>query len=742
MRPRRQGALSTGPSGCPSCPAASWPSTLQKNVYLPGLRSSEQRACCNRSADRLAAADLARRSGSSMHTSWDDRGRVVEVDRHGSRPWPLSCSVSYAIARRIGGELHRRRLRPPRGRGRRAAGGGRSLAAGGRLGGLRLGLLGLALVLLLAGVQDRERGRRGHHRRRSRRSAPARTPRVGGKPSQRRPTAETASAETHQRDPEDVEQGLVHAAGILVVAFAGPRERPSPQLAYEVARLSRITVILTWPGYSISLSIAAAISCESSAAALVVHLAGIDDHPDLAPRSHRVDALDAVVARGDLLELAQPLDVLLQRVAAGAGTRPGERVRDLNDHRLDGARLDLVVMCLDRVRDRLGLAVAARRCGRRPARAGPRPRGSRPCRCRAAARARRAVSTDAPSSAAIRPGELRALDQVVEDVLPVAGAELELAEQPHQLRVERRARAPRASPARPPPRFARRSRPWRARSVSSISAGLIRPSAISRSRVIRAISRRTPSKLESITADGVSSMITSTPVSFSSARMLRPSRPMIRPFISSLGSSTRRVVLSPACLAASRCIATERMLRARRSASRLVSALDLLKPAARPGAGPPAPRRRPGAASPGRRSAPRSAPARAAARAWRASAPRPAGPGCAHDPRAPAGAARGRRAAPPATPPRAEPAPPSARSPRDALELVGRRALRARALGPARVARARPPPRLQQRAYLHRHLSLGRGRPNSFARRSAASWTRRATGGAGDTHVRYRATVA
>ena len=89
---------------------------------------------------------------------------------------------------------------------------------------------------------------------------------------------------------------------------------------------------------------------------------------------------------------------------------------------------------------------------------------------------------------------------------------------------------------------------------------------------MRAISRRTPSKLERTTAAGVSSMITSTPVSFSSVRMLRPSRPMIRPFISSLGSSTRRVVLSPACLAASRCIATERMFRARRSASRLVSA--------------------------------------------------------------------------------------------------------------------------------------------------------------------------
>ena len=89
--------------------------------------------------------------------------------------------------------------------------------------------------------------------------------------------------------------------------------------------------------------------------------------------------------------------------------------------------------------------------------------------------------------------------------------------------------------------------------------------------MIRAISRRTPSKLDSRTADGVSSMITSTPVSFSNARMLRPSLPMIRPFISSLGSSTRRVVLSVEALPASRCIATARMLRARRSASACVS---------------------------------------------------------------------------------------------------------------------------------------------------------------------------
>src|SRR5680860_957135 len=99
----------------------------------------------------------------------------------------------------------------------------------------------------------------------------------------------------------------------------------------------------------------------------------------------------------------------------------------------------------------------------------------------------------------------------------------------------------------------------------------MRPSATSFSIVSRAISRRTPSKLETTTAFGVSSMITSTPVRASSARMLRPSRPMIRPFISSPGSSISRVVVSLAWVPASRDIATARMLRARRSASRFIS---------------------------------------------------------------------------------------------------------------------------------------------------------------------------
>ena len=53
--------------------------------------------------------------------------------------------------------------------------------------------------------------------------------------------------------------------------------------------------------------------------------------------------------------------------------------------------------------------------------------------------------------------------------------------------------------------------------------------------------------------------------------MLRPSRPMMRPFMSSAGSWTTETVVSAAWPAASRCMTTERMLRTRRSASRLVS---------------------------------------------------------------------------------------------------------------------------------------------------------------------------
>ena len=142
-----------------------------------------------------------------------------------------------------------------------------------------------------------------------------------------------------------------------------------------MARLSRITVILIRPGYSISFSTAVAISCEIRAARVVVDLARVDDHPDLAPGAHREHPLDALVAGGDLLEVAQPADVLLERLAAGPGPGARDGVGGLHDHRLDRPRLDLAVVGLDRVRDGLGLAVAAGDPARRRARAGPRPRG-------------------------------------------------------------------------------------------------------------------------------------------------------------------------------------------------------------------------------------------------------------------------------------------------------------------------------------------------------------------------------
>ena len=65
---------------------------------------------------------------------------------------------------------------------------------------------------------------------------------------------------------------------------------------------------------------------------------------------------------------------------------------------------------------------------------------------------------------------------------------------------------------------------------------------------------------------GVSSMMTSTPVAVSKARMFRPSRPMMRPFISSLGSATAATVVSAECSAPSRWVAIAMMRLASRSA--------------------------------------------------------------------------------------------------------------------------------------------------------------------------------
>ena len=103
--------------------------------------------------------------------------------------------------------------------------------------------------------------------------------------------------------------------------------------------------------------------------------------------------------------------------------------------------------------------------------------------------------------------------------------------------------------------------------ISSMRIGWMRPSCMRRSRATRATWRRTGSNEESVTCSGVSSMSSSTPVAASRARMLRPSRPIRRPFISSLASFTCVTECSVLWSAATRCIAVRIMSRARSAAS-------------------------------------------------------------------------------------------------------------------------------------------------------------------------------
>ena len=96
----------------------------------------------------------------------------------------------------------------------------------------------------------------------------------------------------------------------------------------------------------------------------------------------------------------------------------------------------------------------------------------------------------------------------------------------------------------------------------------MRPSLTSSVSVIRAVSRRTGSKQDSSTDSGVSSIITLTPVTCSKARMLRPSRPMIRPFMSSPGRCTADTTDSEVCSDATRWMAPTTIICARAAASR------------------------------------------------------------------------------------------------------------------------------------------------------------------------------
>ncbi|CRG02901.1 Uncharacterised protein [Streptococcus pneumoniae] len=72
--------------------------------------------------------------------------------------------------------------------------------------------------------------------------------------------------------------------------------------------------------------------------------------------------------------------------------------------------------------------------------------------------------------------------------------------------------------------------------------GWILPSETRLTKAVLAISLLIGSKPDKMTASGVSSIIKSIPVSVSSVRIFLPSRPIIRPFISSFGKFTTETV--------------------------------------------------------------------------------------------------------------------------------------------------------------------------------------------------------
>src|SRR2546426_712393 len=83
----------------------------------------------------------------------------------------------------------------------------------------------------------------------------------------------------------------------------------------------------------------------------VVDLLGPDEDPDLAAGLDGERPLHALEAVGDRLEVLQPLDVRVHRLAAGTRPRRADGVRNLHDRRLQAGVLDLLVMRRNAVHD-------------------------------------------------------------------------------------------------------------------------------------------------------------------------------------------------------------------------------------------------------------------------------------------------------------------------------------------------------------------------------------------------------
>ena len=80
---------------------------------------------------------------------------------------------------------------------------------------------------------------------------------------------------------------------------------------------------------------------------VLAHLLGLDHHADLAARLNGVGGLDAGVGVSVISSsFFEALDVVLDVLAAGAGTGGGDGVGGLHEAGDDGLRLDVVVVRL------------------------------------------------------------------------------------------------------------------------------------------------------------------------------------------------------------------------------------------------------------------------------------------------------------------------------------------------------------------------------------------------------------
>ncbi len=157
-------------------------------------------------------------------------------------------------------------------------------------------------------------------------------------------------------------------------------------------------------------------------------LLGLDHDANLAAGLNGIAVGDAGKALGDFLKLFKTLDVVLDILATRTGARGGDSVRRLHDAGDDRVGLNIAVVRLDGVDNGLRFLVLS--CDVDAdgdvAALDLMVDGLAEVVQEACALGR---SIDAPSSAAIRPGEVGDLDGVVEHILAVTGAVLHAAEQ-------------------------------------------------------------------------------------------------------------------------------------------------------------------------------------------------------------------------------------------------------------------------------------------------------------------------